>query len=97
VEYLDLAMTFVCTCCCFGIHLFLDSVGSLLGILDVDHPSLVVAERIVVILPSSFGLDIQVVEIAYYLLVLLVTVVAFKVGMAYLGFLAVMGLLAAAT
>jgi len=50
-----------------------------------------------VILPSSFGLDIQVVEIAYYLLVLLVTVVAFKVGMAYLGFLAVMGLLAAAT
>ena len=97
-DFAVMASSSVCTCCfLLGIHLFPGSVGSHLDILKVDHPSLV-ADQIVIVHPSSFAaVGIQVVaDIAYWLLVIL-AIVAFKVAMAYLGFLAVMGLLAAAT
>ena len=98
---LDSHHSFVCTYlgCYLDILLFLD-----FSILDwnpeVDLlPSLVVLEE-TVLLPSSFvvvEVDInQVVNIINLLLVVRV-IVAFVVDLAYLDFLAVMGLLAAAT
>ena len=92
------ASSFVCTCCCLlGIHLFPGSVGNHLDILVVDHPSLV-ADQIVTVHPSSFAaVGIQDFADTAYLVLVILAIVAFKVVMAYLGFLAVMGLLAAAT